>query len=45
MELDNAGVTVERPGLAAVAVALVAILDEPKHVAAQPGPHVSWWRF
>ncbi len=35
-ELDAASAAAERPGLAAIALALAAILDEPKHVAAQP---------
>ena len=35
-ELDGAPAAVERPGLAAVALALAAILDSPQHVAVQP---------
>ncbi|MGC2655619.1 MAG: hypothetical protein WA317_18925, partial [Mycobacterium sp.] len=35
-ELDAAPAAAERPGLAAIALALAAILDDPKHVAAQP---------
>lgn len=33
-ELDAAPAAAERPGLAAIALALAAILDDPKHVAA-----------
>ena len=35
-ELDGAPAAVERPGLAAAAVALAAILDDSKQVAVQP---------
>ena len=35
-ELDAAPAAGERPGMAAIALALAAILDDPKHVAAQP---------
>jgi hypothetical protein len=35
-ELDAAPAAVERPGLAAAALALAAILDDPQHVAVQP---------
>ena len=35
-ELDAAPVAVERPGLTAVALALAAIFDDPRHVAVQP---------
>ena len=35
-ELDVAPAAAERPGLTAVALALAAILDDPRHVAVQP---------
>jgi hypothetical protein len=35
-ELDGAPAAAERPGLAAAALALAAILDDPQHVAVQP---------
>ena len=35
-ELDAAPAAVERPGLAAAALALAAILDDPQHVGVQP---------
>ena len=35
-ELDGAPAAAERPGLAAVALALAEILDDPRHVATQP---------
>lgn len=35
-ELDAAPAAVERPGLAAVAMALAPILDDARHVATQP---------
>jgi hypothetical protein len=35
-EVDAAPSAAERPGLAAVALALAAILDNPKHVPTQP---------
>ena len=35
-ELDTAPAAAQRPGLAAAALALAAILDDPQHVAVQP---------
>jgi len=35
-ELDGSAGAVERPGLAAVAIALAEILDDPRHVPTQP---------
>lgn len=35
-ELATAAAAVERPGLTAVALALAAIFDDPRHVATQP---------
>jgi hypothetical protein len=35
-ELDAGALAAERPGLAAVALALAAILDNPKHIPTQP---------
>jgi hypothetical protein len=35
-ELDATAAAAERPGVAAAALALAAIFDEPKHVATQP---------
>jgi len=35
-ELGTAPAAAERPGLAAAALALAAILDDPQHVAVQP---------
>ena len=35
-ELDASAAAAERPGLAAAALALAAILDDPQHVAVQP---------
>jgi hypothetical protein len=43
-ELSAALAAAERPGLAALALALAEILDDPKQVATQPAAHASWSR-